>query len=173
MESYLRGGSIVQSYNYRQNFTALHNLTAPFGSDAWTNQSRLILVDLYLGVDNVIFQRFDIVPPSTRRPEAGNSQTVTDFIASLNIFGTVFAYFYLAAGGFLLILAVMYWFGKTRKTIEEWLSILVRTVFGIGVAIFCLFAFVDSAAENNFSSTSWPLPVVTIAFLIGKSRLGR
>ncbi len=160
--------SSKKSYDYRQNLTSLANITALYSSDKWTEETGPILTDLWLGVDNAIFEYFGIDTPEPAKQKDG-IETAARLAASINVFEAVFAYFYIAAGAFLLILGVLYWFGKTEKSIGEWLSILVRSVFGICITMFCLFSFTDDAAGDGFTSSFWPVPVVAIAYFIGMS----
>ena len=159
-------GQLEKTYDYRQNLTSLANVTALYNSDKWSEQTGPILVDLWLGVDNAIFEYFGIETPEPAKQPNG-IETAARLSASLNYFEAVFAYFYIAAGAFLLMLGVLYWFGKTEKSIGEWLSILVRSVFGICLTMFCLFSFANNTAVDGFTSSFWPIPVVMIAYFIG------
>lgn len=57
----------------------------------------------------------------------------TTWDPQLHIFDTVLLYYYIAAGVFAAVLAMLYWFGKTKKSREEWASIVLRLVVGIGL----------------------------------------
>lgn len=167
VEGLFKKGQLEESYNYRLNLTTLANITATYRSDKWHEEADSVLVDLWVGIANAIFEHFGIEAPEPAGKEE-TSVVVAKLAASLNVFATVFAYFYIAAGAFLLLLAVMYWFGKTKKSVGEWLSILVRVVFGVCVAMFCLFSFIENGAQDGFTSSFWPIPVVMIAYFIGK-----
>ena len=157
-------GQIEESYDYKKNLTSLMNLSANLTFDQWEEAAEPILDDIEFGIFNAIFENFGIEAPKS---EGGQVDQSAKLAALFNVFGTVFAYFYIAAGAFLLLLGVMYWFGKTRKSMGEWVSILIRTVFGIGVALFCIFTFSSSTAAAGFITSSWPILVVMIAYFIG------
>ena len=166
LDRLFKKGQLEESYDYHQNLTSLMSLNANLTFDQWEAAAEPILDDLLDGISNAIFENFGIEAPES---EEGQVQQSAKLDALLSVFQTVFAYFFIAAGAFLLLLGVMYWFGKTRKSVGEWVSILVRTVFGICIVLFCIFAFSGSGAASSFVSSSWPIPVVMIAYFIGKS----
>jgi hypothetical protein len=163
-----RTSHLEEIYDYRHNLTSLANVTARYFSNEWAEEAGPILADLWLGVDDAIFKHFGIETPEPTKTKDG-SLSAARLIASINYFAAVFAYFYIAGGCFLLFLGVLYWFGKTEKSIGEWLSVLVRSIFGIGLTMFCLFTFADTTAADGFTSSFWPIPVLMIAYFIGRS----
>lgn len=168
IDGWNKQNQLAQFYNYQNNLTSLSAITAvPYNSTQWQDQAEPILTDLLYGVLNAIFEQFAVVGPHLPNHSAYESQT-TRTNALMNVFGTVFVYFYLAAGCFLIALAVMYWFGKTQKTIGEWLSILLRTIVGAGLAVLCLFSFTTGTATTAFIFSSWQIPIVVVCYFIGK-----
>lgn len=168
IDGWNKQNQLAQFYNYQNNLTSLSNLTAiPFNSTEWQDQAGPILTDLLYGVFNAIFEQFGVEGPDLPNHGAHESLT-TRTNALMNVFGTVFVYFYIAAGCFLIALAVMYWFGKTQKTLGEWLSILLRTVVGAGLAVLCLFSFTSGATTEAFIFSSWQIPVVVVCYFVGK-----
>ena len=62
-----------------------------------------------------------------------------------------------------MLLAVLYWFGKTKKSRAEWLSIGVRFVAGVGVTMIAVGVWYGN---SNFIVSPWPIPTVMIAFFV-------
>lgn len=169
IDSWNKQNELAQFYNYHHNLTSLSNITiTPYNSTQWQHEAYPILTDLLYGVFNAIFEQFGVEGPHL--PDHGANESLQQKTDSLmNVFATVFVYFYIAAGFFLIALAVVYWFGKTQKSLGEWLSILLRTVVGVGLAILCLFGFTSGTPTDNFIMSSWQIPVVVIAYFFGKS----
>lgn len=161
--------SLVQAYDYGPNLTAIANISAPFNSTEWQRQYGIIATDLGYGVSNAIFTKFGIEGP-VEDPSV-HLTPVQKFEALANVFGTVFTYIYIAAGSFVLALAVLYWFGKTNKSLAEWYAIVMRVFLGLGICAFCAINFVTSEASDRFTFSAWPLPIVTIMYFIGESTL--
>jgi hypothetical protein len=157
--------SIDEIYvNWQDHVAAIGNISAPFRSAEWSTSFQQVLRDIELGGVNAIFINFDVEIAETHE-----DSEVAEVTAAGDRFNTVFIYFYISAGAFLLVLGMLYWFGKTRKTRGEWLSILLRTIFGLGIVAFCATTFVNSDAAQNFTFSSWPVVVVGIGYFIGKS----
>jgi hypothetical protein len=170
IDGWNKQSQLAQFYNYNYNLTSLRNITiTPFNSTQWQDEAYPILTDLLYGIFNAIFHQFGVEGPE---PHDHNvHQTLTQKTdALMNVFGTVFVYFYIAAGSFLIVLATLYWFGKTQKSLGEWLSILLRSLVGIGIGLLCLFSFSDGHEGSAFIFSTWQIGVVVIAYFIGKSQ---
>ncbi|KAL9111309.1 MAG: hypothetical protein Q9227_004186 [Pyrenula ochraceoflavens] len=91
------------------------------------------------------------------------------FIAIFRVFRVIFIFFFACAGAVLVILAIMYWFGKSHKSRGEWLSVLVRLMVGVAVSLLAIMA-TESAFNNwvNFLSSAWILPTIVLAYGLGK-----
>ena len=162
---------LAQFYDYHNNLTALRNVTiTPYNSTQWRDEAYPIIDDLAYGVFNAIFLQFGIDGPESHDHHV--HQTLDQKSSALvNVFSTVFIYFYIAAGSFLIVLATLYWFGKTQKSRGEWLSILLRSVVGVGIALLCLFNSSDGHASQAFTFSTWQIGVVVIAYFVGKCQV--
>ena len=108
-------------------------------------------------------------------PDAGDP-TETDHMADglFELFETVFVYFFAFAGAVLVLLAILFLLGKRRKLPAEYATVVVRMVVGIGlgcVAIISAPRFRDPShndALHHFLYSSWVLPTVVFAYLLGK-----
>lgn len=168
IDGWNKQSQLARFYDYHRNLTSLSNITVtPYNSTEWQAEAYPILTDLLYGVFNAIFQQFGVEGPESHDHDA-NESLDDKTNALVNVFGTVFIYFYIAAGSLLVVLAILYWFGKTNKTLGEWLSIILRTVVGIGLALLCLFSFSDSAASQHLLFSSWPVGIVVICYFVGK-----
>jgi fatty acid desaturase len=76
-------------------------------------------------------------------------------------------YFFIAAGFFLIILAVLYAIGKKQKTPGEFASIAVRVFAGIGLTMACLAQWYSVGdASVYFIMGPWPIPMTMLAFFV-------
>lgn len=158
-------GKLVAGYNYAVNLTSIEHIEQPFGSEDWNTEVSEITGEAYTGITNWIFENFGIevedIPLNASEDEKND--------ALFNVFDTVLGYFFIAAAAFLIVLAIMYWFGKTKKTKGEWTSIAVRVIAGIGIAMAYPGILFTDTSSINFLLDGWPIPTVTLAFFFGKS----
>lgn len=167
ISTYFKNGTFEEGYNSTGTFTSLASVDATFPSDDWKAEASDIIYELWVGVENFIFENFGIEIPerpsttATTASSAANAELAKN--SSLyNVFSTVFTYFPIAAGVFLVLLAVLYWFGKTRKTGGEWASVAVRAVAGCGLSMMALAAWYGDG--YGFVYGPWAIPTVTLAF---------
>lgn len=165
-------GALEQAYDYSVNLTSIQKVTAPYGSDTYNDSVGAVVLELFFGVTNFIFNNFGVEGAESKTMEEESQDALVENASKLealvNLFNTVFAYFFIAAGCFLIILAVMYWFSKTKKTGGEWASIVVRVVAGMGLLPALSVAFSSSNSSGNFMTSPWPIPVVMLGYLVGK-----
>jgi len=167
-----KNSNISATYDYNADLIALKNISAPYNSSDWYDEAYLIENKIFFSVYDFLFEQFNVEAPES---EAGtNTGTSTLDVATakieqsaslFNIFNTVFYYFFIAAGAFLIILAVMYWFGKTHKSRGEYMSIGVRMVAGCAVMV-GLIAGTDLTIAVNFDFSSWIIPTVTLSYFV-------
>ena len=123
----------------------------------------------FLGIE-WIFQNFDIEAPK-KDENVDLAQAGYD---TIDVFRTVLVYFFICSGVTLILLAALFWLGKRRKSRGEFLSIALRFLVGLGLA---LLAVMDAPslrngkldAVDNFLVSSWMLPTVLLAFGLGES----
>jgi hypothetical protein len=136
--------------------------------------------DLYSGAYNLTFQTFqDLCSFFEFDPEGADASgpplDPTDaFNGIIEIFLTVFTYFFIAAGFTLILLTILLTLGRIEKFRSELINMAFRYIVGIGLA--CL-AFMnlpslvnsDNPAILNYLSTPWIVPTVCICYVTGKS----
>ena len=95
--------------------------------------------------------------------------------AIYNVFTTVYLYFFIGAGVALILLAALFWLGKRRKSRGEYLSIGLRGLVGLGLALLsAMYVSLDEGASKrqdrylNYFGSTWMLPTVVLAYGLGK-----
>ena len=165
-----KNGTLEEHYDYERNFTSILNINATFGTKEWDNTAGPIVEDLFVGIENFIFQNFGIEVPesSTSKSESLTTAQLKQNNQYYNLFYTVFLYFYIAAGVFLVVLAILYWFGKQHKSRNEWLSILVRVIAGAGLTMASLANYYSPTywSSYRFFSSAWPILVVVLGYFV-------
>lgn len=161
--------------DFNSTYTAFINLAAQnlTNTDEVTQKSEEIAADFFGEVLVWIFENLRVEVPAK---ELSTAKTAVDkSIAIYSVFVVVFIFFFTAAGVTLIMLGVMYWFGKSHKTKGELLSIVVRVIAGIGLSLLSIMAALDSndttntyMIYNNFIGSPWVLPTVLLAFALGK-----
>jgi low temperature requirement protein LtrA len=109
--------ALEEEYDFKQNFTAILNINSTFGSEAWDEKAGEIVYGMWVSVENFIFGNFGVEVPENE--ERGHGDSSNQEFNKNNALWTVFVYFYIAAGMFLVILGILYWFGRTRKSKGE------------------------------------------------------
>ena len=101
---------------------------------------------------------------------------VDELNAIYNIFTTVYLYFFIGAGLTLILLASLFWLGKRRKSRGEYLSIGLRVLVGLGLALLsAMYVSLDDDPSKgqdryvNYFGSAWMLPTVVFAYGLGKS----
>ena len=168
-----KGESFEKQFNSTEPLTELANLgkEVQFTSDEWKANASDILDTIYVEVSNSIFKNFGVEPPekkgraaSSGDPYDASSDESDDLF---NVFQTVYTYFPIAAGVFLFLLAILFWFGKTHKSRAEWASIAVRAVAGIGLSMMALVYYAGPYDSSvGFVYGPWAVVTVMLAFLV-------
>lgn len=169
-----KNSNINATYDYTADLVALKNISAPYNSSQWNDEAYIIETKIFFGVYDFLFAQFKIEAPGSADEsitETGTSSVdqtlsiITEAESLFNIFNTVFYYFYISAGAMLVILAVMYWFGKNHKSRGEYVSIAMRTVAGL-VLMVGLIAGTNLNIAGLFDYSSWIIPVVTLSYFV-------
>ncbi|MCJ1383840.1 hypothetical protein MMC17_006954 [Xylographa soralifera] len=96
------------------------------------------------------------------------AQAVNDIV---NIFYTVYTYFFVAAGLTLIALTLLLRLGKREKYRTEMVGMAVRYLIGIGLALLALMNLPslenwDNAAIYTYLYSPWMLPTVLLSYLL-------
>ncbi|MCJ1417247.1 hypothetical protein MMC32_003589 [Xylographa parallela] len=116
---------------------------------------------------------FNIEAPEKDRSgqESSNdagAQAVNDIV---NIFFTVYTYFFVAAGLTLIMLTLLLRLGKREKYRTEMLGMAVRYLIGIGLALLALMNLPalednENAAIYTYINSPWMMPTVLLSYLL-------
>jgi hypothetical protein len=154
---------LLDYYNYT---AAAANITRfNLSTTQGYNHIEDIFQDMLTSIDVFLFDNFDVEAPTDASSDTG----VAALDAFFDVFATVFLYYLIAAGCLLIVLAVLYWFGKTHKSGWEYASIAVRTAVGVGLSLVSI-SYLYNTGENLFFSP-WMIPMVVIIYFIGKTLL--
>lgn len=154
-------------YDSAPDMAALQNVTytGQFGTAQWNTTASQILSNIQYNVEYFLFMNFQAEGPEE---EITATKDYREKVNLLNgAFEVVFEYFFIAAGGLLITLAVMYWFGKVHKHGDEWCCIILR--FAVGAALACVSAVGFLETPGNISTfrythQTWIIPIVTFCF---------
>ncbi|KAL1956793.1 hypothetical protein VTO42DRAFT_6847 [Malbranchea cinnamomea] len=83
----------------------------------------------------------------------------------------IFNFFFIASGVTLISLAVLHWFGKSRKSRGELLSIVITAAIGISLALVSLISKTsksndEKSAYYKFTQSSWVEPLVLLTYAL-------
>ena len=126
-------GVFEEKFNFKQNLTYIENLNETFSGEKWGTEVYDLCQEIWTSVESFIFENFGIKGAETATRGTASQQEIQKNNSLWTVFTTVFVYFYIAAGFFLIFLALLYWFGKQHKSKGEWASIVVRIVAGAGM----------------------------------------
>lgn len=152
-------------YNPAPDVAKLSAVTAPYGSAEWNATVSPILDNIRYNIQYYIFVNFQAEGPMEIEETSDPALKVALYNSGFQV---VFEYFYIAAGGLLLVLATMIWFGKINKRIDEWLSIFVRILIGLGLPFVSILGFTEAPNSTDsfrFREVQWIIPIVTFAYL--------
>ena len=153
---------LLDSYNYTAGAANFSHLD--FATTEGMNKAEDLYDDMLTKVAVFLFENFNVdLPPDA---STGGSE-LTQLEELANVFWTVFLYYIIAGGCLLIILGVMYWFGKTNKSRWEYGSIAVRIAVGLGLALVSI-SYLFNTSFNLFFSP-WMIPMVVIIYFIGKA----
>lgn len=161
--------NLLDYYDWQAQIAAIENITAPFGSPEYNNETGTITDGMLNGLMNFVFHNFNIELPEThgdvQEASHGSEQT---FFSYVYIFLDAFIYYFIASGVFLLVLAVMYWFGKVHKSRGEYISIFVRVLIGIGLGLTSLIIWEPNNADLYgilaYLESAWVMPTIMFSF---------
>lgn len=156
---------LADYYNQDSDLQKLKNITAPYGTSEWNTTANEILDDIRHYVQYFIFVNFQAEGPKEIEETSDPALKVDLYNESFQV---VFEYFYIGAGGFLIMLAIMYLFGSLRLRKDEWVSVAIRLVFGIGLPFVSIVGFTEKTGDTTsfrYQEPDWLIPIVTFAFL--------
>lgn len=154
--------ALLDSYNYTA--AALNITHLNISTDAGYNEAYNIYADMWTAVEVFLFENFKVETPSSLSATASEADKNA---ALADVFWTVFIYYMIAAGSLLIVLGILYWFGKTNKSKWEFGSIAVRVTVGISLTLVTISTMYMTGLYLFWSP--WMIPMVVIIYFIGKA----
>lgn len=137
-----------------------------FGSDAWKAEVGPTIQKMIDYIGYFIYQNFGAEGPYQKlKKEKDYGKKV---ILYENGYQFTMCYFYVAAGVLSLVLALLYWFGRQRKTRTEWTSIGIRILGGVCLPLGIISPLTENGSRTGFRY-NYPyliIPIVAIGYLI-------
>lgn len=152
-------------YNKTSDLQKLVDIAAPYGSSEWKETANEILDNIRHYVQYFIFVNFQAEGPKEIEETSDPELKVDLYNESFQV---VFEYFYIGAGGFLILLAIMYLFVSLRLRKDEWVSVIIRLAIGIGLPFVSIVGFKETPGDTTsfrYQQPDWLIPIVTFAFL--------
>lgn len=173
IDKHFKSASWKSVYPWTGNLTAIANYTTTYGykTDQWNEKVGELVNKTWISASVFIFEahketmdKMLAVFPITKDP--ANTQDTLDKIYA--VFDVVVLYFFVCAGGILLVLAALYWFGKLHKTKYEFGEMINRTLIGFIIPIVGVVATLTNKSETGFkfAASNWLIPMVVIGYLI-------
>lgn len=151
--------AFIPDYSY--NLTQIQSLDLAIPGDY--EEALTIVDDIYNSLYSWIFKIFGFKLSEGLTKNAKDNFSKAD--AVYQAFNTVFVFFLISAGCVLIILGIMYWFGKNHKSHVEIASVFVRLFAGIGLALVSTSYY--TAAKGNLISSPMMIPLGVIVYLLG------
>jgi hypothetical protein len=153
----------LDSYNYTSGAANFSRLD--FATTEGVDKAEELYNEMLTKVAVFLFENFNVERPqdvsSTGLSELGKLEVL------ISVFVTVYLYYIIAGGCLLIVLGVLYWFGKTHKSRWEYGSIVIRIAVGIGLSLVSI-SYLFNTSINLFMSP-WMIPMVVIIYFIGKA----
>ena len=163
--------------SFKENEYALPDVSQNFDaiSSAGTNQTEVNnqAEEIIYSTLNWVIENLDVKIPEEALESGDEDEAL---VGALETFSTVFFYFFIAAGLTLILLAVLFFLGKRRKSRGEYLSIGLRVLVGIALSLVAIMGR-DLLAENplgksldgvNYFYSAWMLPTVLLTYGLGE-----
>ena len=119
-----------------------------------------------------VCEAFAIEAPNAKEDLLVDPTGITSSGDIVNVFYTVYTYFFIAAGLTLIGLTLLLRLGKREKYRSEMLVMIFRFIVGAGLALLALMnlpslSYSDNSALGYYISSPWMIPTVVIAYALG------
>ena len=160
--AYFRFHDFVSYYNYQPNLTFISQLDfrTPHGQEAAAEVIETIASEAVLFMYDV----FNIDVPRSSENEGVKAL----YQSAINVMMTTYTYYIASSSAILIILGLMFLFGKSHKSRYEWVSISLRIVAGIALGLVLLTLLNGGTAEYNILASNWNIPLVLMLYGVGE-----
>jgi hypothetical protein len=154
---------LSDAYNYTAGAANFSRLD--FATTEGLNKAEDLFNEMVNTILVFLFENFNVELPEDQASFEQSEEEKLD--ALMSVFVTVFLYYIIAAGCLLVVLGILYWFGKTHKSRWEYGSIVGRIAVGAGLSLVSI-SYLFNTSLNLFMSP-WMIPMVVIIYFIGKA----
>ena len=160
--AYFRFHDFMTFYDYQPNLTFISHLDfhTSHGQEAAAEVVQTISSEAVLFMYDV----FQIDVPRS----SGNEGVQALYQSSINVMVTTYTYYIASSAAILILLGLMFCFGKSHKSRYEWFSISLRIVAGIALGLVLLTLTNGSQAEYSVISANWSIPIVLLTYAVGE-----
>jgi hypothetical protein len=172
IDSRFAGAYWNATYNWQRNFTAIENYTSTYGfrSEEWNDRTGSLIRYIFDNAQVFVFEAHTETTAKLNAVSASATDPQTRLDRIYSVFDTTVMQFYIGAGAFLLVLAVMYWFNKLHKTKYEFGEMINRVIAGFALIIVGVATVVGDRTTTGFkfAGSNWIIPIVVLTFAAGK-----
>ena len=173
-QDHFRGSKFVDFYNYNHNLTSISQLN--ISTQHGQRRAIILTEEIIDAAVDYLFNEFDI----TETESVGSITSVDKvYVVGIKVFATAFYYFIIGSGFVLLLLGVMYWFGKRHKSRYEWASLVLRLAAGFALTMVVLTIYeaqvervdgtvVGTNMAADIVRKQWAIPIVLLVFATGQ-----
>lgn len=169
---------LTSYYDPASDLAKLQNSTngVEFASTEWNETVMETLRYMQYSVKYFIFNNFNAEADETALEEAKDPEEKVEIFC--NAYKVIFEFFFIAAGCLLIMLALIYMFGRVKKKAHEWCSIGVRIAVGMAIPCISAVAFLENEgahASFRFWGCGWIIALITycyFAVLLGDNIIG-
>lgn len=172
------GASLTNYYDPVSDLAKLQSSTngTEFASAEWNETVSETLRHIQYGIEYFIFNNFHAEADEAALEETKDPEEQVQIFS--NAYKVIFEFFYIAAGCLLIILALLYIFGRNKKKAHEWSSVGLRLAVGMALPCVSAVAFFETEGDHStfrFLDCAWIVGVVTfcyLAVLLGDNIIG-
>lgn len=159
---------VVDYYpTFNDDLAKLNKTKASFGTDDWSAEVKPTLQKMSDYFQYFIYQNFGAEGPYYKiKKEKDYGKKVELYEQGYKF---TLMYYYVAAGALLFVLALLFWFGRQRKTKSEWASIGIRVLAGMGLPIMIVSPLMEKPGDHEsfrYTYSYLLIPIVSLAFLL-------
>ena len=160
--AYFRSQELITFYNYQPNLTYISHLD--FNTTGGQNNASQLVQSISYEAILYMFNVLNIEIPESSQHEG----ILALYLAALNVFRVVtYTYYIAGSAAVLILLGLMFCFGKRNKSRYEWVSIALRIVAGIALGLVLLTLLRGGQAGSNIVQANWTIPIVLLIYAVG------
>ncbi|KAK5091649.1 hypothetical protein LTS08_005410 [Lithohypha guttulata] len=163
--------SLTEDYysttKFNEDLAKLSKPKASFGSDDWAAEVKVTLEKMSNYFQYFIYQNFGAEGPNHKLKKTKEYDQKVELYEDGYKFTLM--YFYCSAGALLFVFALLYWFGRQKKTKTEWASIGFRILAGMGLPLMIISPLKEKEGDHDtfrYTFSYLLIPIVSLTLLI-------